>query len=489
MNHWLWETFHELLNGPGFSISDSGPLLGPITKFRVERDDNRNIALHTLSRNYPRSGRSGELVGAIRPLTECVTLTSQFGFNATAKAVYPVADNATYDAHDGPQCWQRSYVGEIEICAQRPKPVAVTLDWLENVDRESCRWVGEVIRTKQSKTDTRTVGEGASAIVLKGRGGRDGHSNAALQMKIGGIALFVCAITGPSKQVRPGYILYNGAPDAEVRRRIREVVGFALGSGFVHLGSTALDKDSHLVWTTAVSGNPFGDRLFEHAAEPPAPLGQPIDGVVEQAMVDRIANALFDHYDELDFRSLSWAYWHAVCAPAHMAAGHFGAAIEAVQAAYLDARPEKKLGRIVQDKSLAKKMVKALSKTLEEFNLDQSTQEAVQNKIANINQPSGAAVSQRLMADLGLEMGPGEQAAWQRRNQAAHGKARRPEDSIPIARETELLRSLLNRLVLRIASASPTYIDRYTPGYRVRPLSQPVSSYTAAAPTSSPVEE
>ncbi len=38
----------------------------------------------------------------------------------------------------------------------------------------------------------------------------------------------------------------------------------------------------------------------------------------------------------------------------------------------------------------------------------------------------------------------------------------------------EKMRTILNRMVLKIASASPTYIDRYTPGHRLRALSQPI---------------
>lgn len=48
------------------------------------------------------------------------------------------------------------------------------------------------------------------------------------------------------------------------------------------------------------------------------------------------------------------------------------------------------------------------------------------------------------------------------------------EDTIPIMRDTKLLRILLNRMVLRISSASPTYVDDYTVGRSIRALAQPV---------------
>ena len=273
-----------------------------------------------------------------------------------------------------------------------------------------------MIKTKRTKSDNRTIGEDASSVTMRARGLRDEHSHAALQMEVGGFALFLCAARDVKRRVWPGYILYQGAPDAETRRRIREVVGFAVGSGFVYLGSTGLTKASELVWTSAVSGNPFGDRILNHPADPPAPVGSPFEHVLEQGQVSRVAAALFDHYDELDFRALSWAYWHAVCAPGHIAAGHFGAAIEAVQEAYLKAHPEKRLGKVIADPKLATKVRDALNDALAGLPLDAEALSALQSKLAHVNQPSGATVSSRLMKELDLELGPGERGAWKRRH-------------------------------------------------------------------------
>lgn len=195
---------------------------------------------------------------------------------------------------------------------------------------------------------------------------------------------------------------------------------------------------------------------------------------VEQDAVEGVANALFDHYDELDFRALSWNYWFAVNAPSHMAAGHFGAAIEALERAYLNAHPGFKPTGPIQDKALARNVRKAFIDCLNELKLDDVVARQLCNKIGQLNHPSGPSARRQLMERLGLGWGPAENDAWERRNVAAHGKVRNPDDSIPNARDTVILRTILNRMVLKIAGASPTYIDRYTPGYRLRPLSQAI---------------
>jgi hypothetical protein len=71
---------------------------------------------------------------------------------------------------------------------------------------------------------------------------------------------------------------------------------------------------------------PLSDRNFQHD------LGR--------TKLTRMVNALFSAYEVLDLGNLSWAYWHARAATVHIAPAHFGAAIEALQRAYIKSRPD-----------------------------------------------------------------------------------------------------------------------------------------------------
>ena len=176
----------------------------------------------------------------------------------------------------------------------------------------------------------------------------------------------------------------------------------------------------------------------------------------------------------MNFDALSWAYWHAICAPMHMKPAHFGSAIEGLQEAYCKAHPDKNRKRLIKDKDKdkAKALRDRLNAALLGLELDEELAAVFERKISNLNEVSGAVLSARILVELGLDVGPADEAAWARRNQAAHGKPRRSEDTIPTMRDTKLLRLLLNRMVLKIARASPTYFDDYTSGHAVRPLSQ-----------------
>lgn len=68
---------------------------------------------------------------------------------------------------------------------------------------------------------------------------------------------------------------------------------------------------------------------------PPSPLGGPRGfWDVEPARLSHMVNALYAKYDALNLGVVSWAYWHAVTATPHIAAVHFGAALESLQRAY-----------------------------------------------------------------------------------------------------------------------------------------------------------
>jgi hypothetical protein len=153
-----------------------------------------------------------------------------------------------------------------------------------------------------------------------------------LELVIADVRLFLCDCAPEvSKGIeRPGYIFYVGNPTDEIKTKIRQVLSFCPGNYLVYLGSTALCEKSEIVSFSAMSPPSIG-RVSEIPVLPPGFLGTGNALLAEQKVVARIANAVYAHYDELRFGSFSWAYWHAMCAPVHMAAGHFGAAIEALQ--------------------------------------------------------------------------------------------------------------------------------------------------------------
>jgi hypothetical protein len=295
-------------------------------------------------------------------------------------------------------------------------------------------------------------------------------------MVINGVHLYLCASTlAFTKGVKkPGYIFYVGNPDDAIRKKIRDVLSFSLGNYLVYLGSTTLCDKSEIVAFTAVSPPSIG-RIFEIAVMPPAPLGYRYEYQVDQQVVARMANAIYAHYDELHFGAFSWAYWHAVCAPVHMAAAHFGAAIEAVQVAYVKSHPARFETKLITDKAKWKSLSEELMTAIASAGLDPSVSTILTRRVAsNLNQTPADVKSDKLLAEIGITLSPLESAAWKRRHIAAHGGELTPDSVIPTIRETKLLKIILHRIVLKITGASDSYYDDYSIGHSIRKVTDPV---------------
>jgi hypothetical protein len=67
----------------------------------------------------------------------------------------------------------------------------------------------------------------------------------------------------------------------------------------------------------------------------PVPLGDKYENEIGHVRFSRLVNSLYSNYEVCDFDHVSWSYWHAVCAPIHIAAVHYGASIEALQNSYI----------------------------------------------------------------------------------------------------------------------------------------------------------
>lgn len=75
-----------------------------------------------------------------------------------------------------------------------------------------------------------------------------------------------------------------------------------------------------------------------------------------------------------------------MCAPVHMAAGHFGAATEALQNAYMKAHPGKFATTLISDNTKWKRLKDALLKVIAEAGLEPAVSTILTNKVtSNLN--------------------------------------------------------------------------------------------------------
>lgn len=296
-------------------------------------------------------------------------------------------------------------------------------------------------------------------------------SHNAAKLTVKGTTFYLCALERDDNVVgyKPGCIVFDGTPDDGFRKKVRTALSFALGLYLVDLGTTHYDHDWHVVSTLARSAYSLGGRAFDMGPDQLAPLGSQYRNELNPGQLTRAIAALVAAFDELDLANLSWAYWHACAATPHIAPVHFGAAIEALQSAYFKAHPG-----AVPEKWAPKEdwaaLQASMAATIEGSSISDEAKATLTRKLATLNNVDQRRRLKVMMSALDLELGVDEYAAWRRRNKTAHGVPIPEGQELAAIRDTELLRVLFNRLLLRITNAADRYIDYASPNFECRLL-------------------
>jgi hypothetical protein len=243
------------------------------------------------------------------------------------------------------------------------------------------------------------------------------------------------------------------------------------------MGTTHYDSNWHIVSTLARSAYSLGGRAFDMGPEQLAPLGPRYLNELNSAQLTRAITALVRTFDELDLANLSWAYWHACAATPHIAPAHFGAAIEALQNAYIKSRP----GLVAErwaPRAVWKVVRSNLAAAIADAEISEQAKAALKVKLATFNTVDQRPRLKAVMGALGLQLGDDEDAAWRRRNKAAHGTPISQGEELAAIRDMKLLKGLFDRLLLRITNAADQYVDYTSPHFEYRSL--------ASAPPNAP---
>ncbi len=455
--NWEWESFDSFTNSGLFTFSDPGPLHAPINKFTIKRDADLKLILETVSGEDAISNATSHPPGTVRLNTDTATLLSVVGTTTiTLNGIQPLGHSSALG-----QLQEKSSIHQLTGRTQNQNEPKYVIDWLANV--ESCFNWPDITDYVIATTKTLTIGSGDKATTITHTSKTSGHRNNCVNLNVAGNEIFLCTSDSQSaKEIKkPGFILYIGTPTEEFREKIRVCLSLSLGVYLVHLGHSIFCKDWHLVSFEAISTYTLGGRAFEIPTMPPAPLGMKYEWEIDSDILSRMVNSIFTHYDALNIRSLNWAFWHAVCATPHIAAVHYGAAVEALQRAYVKSNPAAYQTTLLCHGhwSILKHAADAAVAAMP---ISNQLKKILQNKIAGLNSKPPSVLLDELLSNLHLTLSEREQAAWRHRHNAGHGNYAKPEEPIRVIRETKLLRLRFIRMVLAITKASDTYYDYYT---------------------------
>ncbi|WP_273822321.1 hypothetical protein [Pseudomonas asplenii] len=477
MLFWEWERLESYVEKNFFKISDPGKLLAPVHSIKIWRDHDLHLFMETKSTEHPKNREQEYPPGTVHINEDAVEFISLGGGTARAHGVN-IRNTRSHSNHQHGthETTQTCSLHSFETTTSRSGTVSYIFDWVANIDNGYYIWP-DITQDSTQEISTRVFGHGDETVTLTATSINEGGSRNCVDINIGGFR----AILGSTKpeagreNVKPGYVLYIGDPDEETRKRIRDSLSFALGFPIVYLGFAKYNEKQELLSFKAINAYSMEGRAFNVVVMPPAPISTPPgSNILDKEKLEKIAGSFYANYNNYSLNSLNWVYWHAVTAPAHMAAAYFGAIIETIQKKYIDGEGAK-FNNLIIPKHEYRTLKKAVLEAIKDFNLTPETKKVFYDKIGNANTISLKVRSQRFFEHISLSMGDTEVDAWQRRNDAAHGNELVDGDYISLIKDTKLLKLTLHRIILKITGASNEYYDYYSLNFPIRSIQSGVT--------------
>jgi len=474
MFSWQWETFEALIRSYAPTVDDHGPLAGPIHRFSIQRGSDLGLRMKTEAPESAREPLSPHAAGTVRVNDDRVTFHTDLGLELEAFGVHASQTNRRLEGIAPGITTQEVQIHRLVGKLSHPQAQRYAIDWLENVPSEFL-WPDNVERQNSDST-TVTLGgvpPHRPRLVLSGSASAGGSGWAAAGLVIDGTQVYLCTLEKikETDAKRPGCIVYDGLPTDAFRDRVRRCLSFVLGSYLVYLGVSRFDAAWHLTDFEVVSPYSMRGQAIMLPPTPPSPLGPRSFWDIDAERLSRMVNALYVKYETLNFGVVSWAYWHAVTATPHIAAVHFGAALESLQRAHLSTIAASASSAVV-DEQTWDHIRSSLESSLKPLGLRSETLEIFKSKIRNLNSRSQHSTSKNLVDELGLVLSNRERHAHDARHESAHGK----DDEVDVEwmRDLKLLRVRFHRILLAMTHANDEYYDYFSLGNPIRRLKDPV---------------
>ena len=223
----------------------------------------------------------------------------------------------------------------------------------------------------------------------------------------------------------------------------------------------------------AVSAGALTESVDELNSLPPAPLGPKYEREIKREFLEKMVASLYANYDKYNLQTAFWGYWHAIAAPVHIAAVHYGAVIEALQKTFVEANASLVKKEIV-DAEKWQLCFEKISICISDVDAPSEEKEILLNKAKNLNFSPQNILLKKFLEALNIQIDDVETAALKSRNRAAHGGKIGREKFGDVIRKNKVLMVLINRIFLAISGGSDSYYDYYTLGRPTSRLESPI---------------
>lgn len=319
MKAWKWETFENIISEKNFSIGQSEHLSFPVKNFFIKRDENLQIIIETsCKQNVIRKPLYHHPVGTVYQ-NEGIIEFKGFSkeFSATAYGVNLREQREYYEDEDY-TFHESAFIHKIQSQLKEKLQGRYLIEWLVNVD-DNYIWP-DLIKNEKKTMYTRTMQLGQKFINLREKNNIKNSGFSGVNLSIDNVDIYfgICREIAFDKKKMPGFIFYDGQISGEMREKIRLCISFVLGRPLVYLGHTVIDESFDIVSFEAITPYIMCEKVFKYPSLPPAPLHKLYLNTIDKSIFSVMVNALYSKYFELNFKSISWSYWHSIFSASHI---------------------------------------------------------------------------------------------------------------------------------------------------------------------------
>ena len=452
----------ELFNNQrNMDVINVDVLYNPIESINIKRDSELKIILETVSHFNATTQADTIPMGMVYINRSEVKLKDKFSNSSFVLAgVTPYSSNISLNDNVRTE-W--SSLDSLKATFESLTEEKYLIEFVSNMDMNNFI-LPDNISIKKSIIETIDIDKINFSDTSTNRTGSLG----CIGLKINDFSLYICSYKHNNQNYQ--YILYDKIVPEEERRKIRDSISFIIGKPIIYLGySTYTDTEESKIVSFELKSAYDYKGAFTLEEWPPTILSSNMSNIIDSTVFNSLLISLYENYEKYHFQHLFWMYWHASTSHFYSASVQFGGCIESLQNSYLE---ENSNSKIIESKKIWKDFRHDTKKLIDGLKIENNEKELLKNKMNNLNFLPQQKQLEKLFDLLNIELTNLESNTWKQRNIPAHGKE--IKNDIDYIRGVKILRTLLNRLVLKISNASEYYFDYYSFGneksYKLRSI-------------------
>lgn len=473
-----WETLSYDFMNSTWNCKNTTLLRKPILSLSIQRNKNLSISMVANIKHDKLLSQPKRQLGQLISDFEQIEMYNDFGSRATATVTHIINNNLSWDQNGNPTNKAIINVEQLEV-HHSDTTVHYTIEWITNLKPEGCwRWPDSTNMNLKGKFNKEYSSTGNKVTISREDIIDFGMSLNCLGFPVNDHFVFIGETSSKTidKKYFPGFILYQGSPSPEKMEKIRLGLSYTLGRYLPSLGCSRFDNKWDLVSYKCIAPYHIEERVYNSQTEPPSKLNNADIGPINSNIVSKSINSFCDNFEKYDLKHISWLYWHAVTSPVHVQASQLGATIESIQRNYIKVHErffQTKLFQKKEWKEIQSELIHGIEELLQNNNSDEKR--ILLSKIQNLNQTPQRHLTDRFFEILDLRLSDHEKEAFKQRNYSAHGE-KGNRTKFTTTKNNNILRTLLNRVLIKIMDTSIWYIDYYSIGYPQRNIGNPVGS-------------